>query len=267
MPEEEAVQQELSVEEKARQRGWVPTEEWKGDPDRALDAETFLARAEDNLPLLKSNVQLLERRLADTQKELRETKDSFQQYNTHIKQAHERELTRLKKELRGAVEEGDTVKFDAIQGEIDALRPTAAVPQAPAEGGIDNRFNDQQALSDWKNENSWWYEEDVDMAEYANKVDTHLANVKRDLTHREHLEELTKRVKRRFPDRFDTSEPSKKGKPPAVQGGENYAGKQSNNGKKSYADLPGEAKIACDKFVKQGWLTKEQYIKDYFGEG
>jgi hypothetical protein len=37
-------------------------------------------------------------------------------------------------------------------------------------------------------------------------------------------------------------------------------------GGKSYAALPDDAKKACDRFVKQGLMTKEQYIKDYFGE-
>ena len=262
MPEEEAVSQEqLSAEDKAKARGWVPPEEWRGDPEKALDAETFLQKAEDNLPLLKSNVEALTRRLKDTQDELRDTRETFKQYETHIRAAHERELTRLKKELKGAVEEGDTEKFDAIQAEIDGLKPTGAVP-ATTEGGIENRFNDSAALDDWKRENAWWFEEDVDMAEYTIKVDNHLAKVKK-LSHRDQLAEVTKRVKAKFPDRFETPE-TKESKPPRMQGGENYASNKSN-GKKGYADLPGEAKTACDKFVKQGWLTRDQYVKDYFG--
>jgi hypothetical protein len=262
MPEEEAVSQEqLSTEDKAKARGWVPPEEWKGDPDRALDAETFLQRAEDNLPLLKSNVEQLTRRLSDTQRELRETKDSFQQYNTHIRQAHERELVRLKKERRGAAEMGDTDKFDAIQAEIDGLKPEEITKPTVA-GGFNKFEADPAALKEWKDENAYWYEEDPDMAKWAFEADAHLANVKPQLTAREHFVELTRRVKKRFPDRYETTE-SKRSKPPAMQGGENYAGTKGNSGKKSYADLPPDAKQACDKFVKQGWLTREQYIKDY----
>ena len=41
---------------------------------------------------------------------------------------------------------------------------------------------------------------------------------------------------------------------------------RGSTSKKSYADLPAEAKQACDKFVKQGLLSKDQYVKDYFGE-
>ena len=34
-------------------------------------------------------------------------------------------------------------------------------------------------------------------------------------------------------------------------------------GKKSYESLPAEAKAACDKFVKQGLMTREEYVKEF----
>ena len=34
-------------------------------------------------------------------------------------------------------------------------------------------------------------------------------------------------------------------------------------GKKSYENLPSEAKAACDKFVKQGLMTREEYVKEF----
>jgi len=36
-----------------------------------------------------------------------------------------------------------------------------------------------------------------------------------------------------------------------------------SSGKKSYGNLPPEAKAACDKFVKQGLMTKEAYVAEY----
>ena len=37
-------------------------------------------------------------------------------------------------------------------------------------------------------------------------------------------------------------------------------------GKYSFNDLPPEAKQACMKFEKQKLLTREEYVRDYFGE-
>jgi hypothetical protein len=36
--------------------------------------------------------------------------------------------------------------------------------------------------------------------------------------------------------------------------------------KKGYIDLPAEARAACDKFVAQKLMSRDQYLSDYFGE-
>jgi hypothetical protein len=34
-------------------------------------------------------------------------------------------------------------------------------------------------------------------------------------------------------------------------------------GKHSYANLPADAKTQCDKWVRDGLMTQDQYVKDY----
>ena len=77
---------------------------------------------------------------------------------------------------------------------------------------------------------------------------------------REFLDEVTKRVKKLYPEKFMNSN---RNRPSPVEG--TTAPKSTKMGK-SFNDLPPEAKDACMKFEKQGLVTREQYLKEYFGE-
>ena len=44
------------------------------------------------------------------------------------------------------------------------------------------------------------------------------------------------------------------------------APKASAKAGKGFRDLPPEAQAACQKFEKQGLVTRDQYLKEYFGE-
>ena len=71
------------------------------------------------------------------------------------------------------------------------------------------------------------------------------------------LAQVELRVKKQFPDKFKNP---KKDNPPEVETGRASPQRES---KKTYADLPPDAKRACDQFVKDGTLTKEQYLEIY----
>ena len=74
------------------------------------------------------------------------------------------------------------------------------------------------------------------------------------------LKEVERQLKEEFPHKFQNQ---RQNAPAAVHGGESKGGAKPNG--KGYRDLPPEAKQMCDSFVKQGLLTKEQYVKDFFG--
>ena len=59
---EELAQEE--VEQKASNLGWVPKEEFRGDPERHVSAERFLERGEKELPLARANNEKLHKELA-----------------------------------------------------------------------------------------------------------------------------------------------------------------------------------------------------------
>ena len=45
------------IEEKAVAMGWVPLEEWKGDPEQHRPADEFVARGEQILPIVKKTAE------------------------------------------------------------------------------------------------------------------------------------------------------------------------------------------------------------------
>ena len=44
------------IEQKAKAMGWSPQEEFRGDPDKWIDAAKFVARGENIMPILKENL-------------------------------------------------------------------------------------------------------------------------------------------------------------------------------------------------------------------
>ena len=56
----------------------------------------------------------------------------------------------------------------------------------------------------------------------------------------------------------------KKRTPNPMDGGSTAGGtNRPTKSKRSYEALPGDAKAACDRFIKQGLMTKEQYLDAY----
>ena len=82
----------------------------------------------------------------------------------------------------------------------------------------------------------------------------------------ERLDAITDAVKKKFPEYFgekkveSTTDTRKRSSAVEEGGGE---GPPASGGKKTYADLPKEAKAVCDELVAEGILTKDDYVKNF----
>lgn len=249
--EQQEQAQPSDTEKRAARMGWRPKEEFKGDPGRWIDAEAFVARTEQELPIALGTIKNLERRLADTE----ETIKQFARYAKSTEErAYNRALKDLQKQQREAVEVGDTAKFDAAQKEIDEVLQAKdrqiTPPTQPPERNWD--------FEAWAGRNPW-YGTDPDKTRIADEVSRAVVAAYPELVGKRWIfEKYDEALRLRFGDNPRRQEP------PAVApaaGGGNSGG--ATGGKHSYAALPAEAKAACDKFVKAGLLTREQYLKDY----
>jgi hypothetical protein len=231
--------------------GWAPEDQWRGDPSRWVDAQTFLDRGKNRIPILNERIK----HQAEQLNEMQATLAQFaEHYGTVQKNAYERAIRDLKAMQQEAVADGDTAKFSQVDQQIEHLRqnPPSAPNIRPPDPSQDPVFQE------WLSDNPW-YSTDKELGTYAESVGNFIRQRNPSLVGGDFLSEVSKEVRERFPDKFGG-----KARPvPTVEGARASTPKPKTG--KSYSDLPAEAKQACDRFVKQKLLTREQYIKDYFG--
>ena len=241
------------VEDKARRMGWTPKDEFRGDPDKWRSAKEFVDRGENMLPIMRDRVQRQETKIAELERTVRE----FADFNSKADQrAYERAFKDLKTQQIQAVAAGDAEGFMKVDQAIEDLRKEAAEKpkMKAADPGEDPEYQDWEARNKWVTT-------DKEAKAYAESYGEYLRKTGSRLTGADFLDEVTKAVKKEFPAKF--SNPRRESAP-SVEGGIPRA----KGGGKGYADLPGEAKAACDRFVKNsgGKMTREMYTKQYFDQ-
>lgn len=247
--EQESQEQVDDIEERARTMGWAPKEEFRGDQRNWVDAETFLERGEKSIPVLKERYRALETKFNEMEKTLKE-------FAKHHKEVSDREYKRaledIRKQKAEAVRLGDADAYEKAESQEDRLRESKPKAIEVKEDGVHPDWHD------WVAENTW-YTQDRTAKILADAVAQEMLQTHSHLHGRAFFDAVKARVKQELPHKFEN--PRRKAAP-AVEGA--GGGKPKSNGK-SYSDLPAEARKACDDFVKQGLLSKEQYVKEYFG--
>lgn len=251
---DDTAQQPEPVEAKAQRMGWRPKDEFKGDESRWIDAATFVQRGEDILPIVQANNKALEKALAESQKQIKSLERTFRDFGVHhtktVQAQYDRALADLQSKQADAAAIGDV---QTVRQTTDAIVELGKEVRAEPANGPD-KAEMQRVRSQFKADNPW-FETDVVMTAAASAIGDELAA--KGVTDPEtQAAEIAKRIKAEFPHKFEN--PNRR-LPSAVEG----SGTARRTGGKSYSDLPPEAKAACDRFVKQGLLTQQQYAKDY----
>lgn len=241
---EHAEQAPRDYDAEARKHGWTPKEEFKGDPARWVDAQRFVERADEVMPLLKKQNEGLKREIDGLKKTFKEAKAHFDKTE---ERAYQRALSELQSRHDEAVETGDVQAARKVMSEMrDLQAPAPVAEEGPSEEQL------RQELNDWI-ETTQWYGPDADRTKYAD-LQASLMGKAVDWPggQKAWLDELEKRVDRKF------TAP----KPNPVNGGGNRGGGARSG--KSFADLPAEDKKACDKFVTAGiFKDRAEYVARY----
>jgi hypothetical protein len=272
-PQQEGSQeapQEAQYESEARAQGWVAKEEFRGSENDWVDAETFVRRGKEIMPILRKNNEKLLKELSEAKKAAEEARQAAREFREFQKEQFERkakdleaQLEQLKIAKRDAINEGSGDRVLAIDDAMDELKEQRTqakedlkaaelkakeVPQVTAD----------PILNEWMDRNDW-FGKDAKLTGIANGLGVELRKENPGLVGKAFLEKLDAELAEMIPSKF-----GKKTTFNPMEGTPNGTARPAaSSGKKSYNNLPAEAKAACDKFVKQGLMTKEQYVAEY----
>ena len=236
------------VEVLAKEMGWSDADNWKGDPEKHVDAKTFIKNGPE---ILKTTLRKQDETAAETNaelKEMRESIDEFAKFNHGQEQrAYDKALADIKAGQRQAVEDGDTDAYDAAEKNIVDLEKTKPVEKPEKDDKAKSDAAAEADLKEFMADNSWYGADgDVEASAYAESI---ASVVGARYQGKAFYEKLSDEVKKKFPKKFSNPNRSKTSN---VEGGGEEARK---SGDETYASLPAEDKKQCDKFIKQGFYV------------
>jgi len=258
------VAQESPSEKEARQFGWMPKEEYKGDPEQWKDADTFLQRGKEINGFLRKDLEKIQTTLAKKDAaheaelaEIRKTMEEFKVFhNKSIEATYKKAIDDLKKEKAKAIEDGDGEKVVEIDEQISDIKE--AQKPVTQEEKTQTKVSDT-AYYEWLDENQW-YITNQEMSKAAEKFGDIILAKNPNLKGREFLDEVSKRVKDAYKSDFENPARSSS----SVSSNSDGVPRENSKGKKTFNDLPQEAKVWCDKFIKQGLIkSRDQYLEQY----
>ncbi len=234
-------------EAEARSHGWTPKDDFKGDPTRWVDAETFIKRADEVMPLLKKKTQNQDREIAELKRMVKKLTRAEQA-------AYENALSDLKAQAEAAVESGDLDAYRKVDGKIETLRK-----EAESDLGDTHGENPQEQYAAFRAANIWYdkgnlasaSELEADARAMADRLaDKYAAQgLTKDLPPSEFFAKIAREVEEALP--LLTAKKARAKPPSAVEG---VSANRGERGAKTGANLPPEAKRQAERFFNQGIL-------------
>lgn len=270
MSEEQVVN--VDVEKEARSQGWVPKEEFRGPETAWVDAAEFVERGQKILPILQANNRrLMEEQRKERekhQKELDELRKTTEEFKAFQKEAYERkvreldnEIAQIREQKKQAIADGDGDLVVELDDRLDDLktqkRDAKKVEQEPQQEPSQQQVD--PALKNWLDSNSTWFGVNRRATALANAIAEDVKDNNPGLSGVAFLEKLDEAL---ADDEDMAKLLGKQKRPSPVGGGSSNQGRPASV-KKSYENLPEDAKRACDKFVAQKLMSREEYVSSY----
>jgi len=273
-----------NIEQEARSMGWVPQADFRGDPARWVDADTFVERGHTVMPILRKNNERLEGTVKAQQAELARMKGmieagqeaiaALQEVHTSAtKAAVEKAKADLLKELKDAKRDGDVDREVEITEALADIRVKQAdagpvqkqAPQSSQTGAA----TDHPDFAPWKSDNPWFGSDQ--------RKTMRAMGIAQELRSDPAFDSLEGRA---FFDKvvevMDQRSGASTVSTTKVAGGAGPS-TPSSGGDKGYAGLPADAKEACDRqgqrLVGPGRAFKDEsawrsyYAKLYYNQG
>jgi hypothetical protein len=231
-------------EEQARHQGWVPEDEWQGEPDAWRPAREFVERGELFSKISGQGTEL---------KELRKALSYLVDHHKSVKETEfNRALVHLKNMKKDALVDGDpdkVVEVDEAISELKEQRKAAAEEQITSKE-ISNAPT--QSFLTWVKGNQW-YIQDTDMRQAADEIGLGYFQRNPGAKELDTYNYVLGRIKKMFPEKFE------KKNFPKVDGGTNSG---SVNRKSEKYSLTEDERKTMQTFVRSGVMTEAEYIRD-----
>lgn len=231
-----------SIEDRAREQGWRPKEEFDGDLSKWVSAETFVAKGE-----LIDRIEALGKKLKDSEKTINLLKDHHARVKeTEFKNA----VAFLKAQKKEAYEAGDVDKIIELDDKIAEVRETQKL-QKQEESSTQGELH--PAYIAWVDENPW-YDKNSEMRADADSIGAAYKRNNPAKTPEEVLEHVTGKIKKLYKEHFENPN---RNRASSVEGG----GNRNGSSKESFTLTAEETKV-MNTFIRNGVMTKEEYIKE-----
>lgn len=267
------------VQARAEELGWIPPARFHGDPERFVDADVYIKRGEEVLPIVREQNKRLHTELVTLKTEAAATKAALKAAQTAIESIEERHSVdtqkaveaarkQLKAQLSAASEAGDHEGVAELTDQLVSLNTAEKVVGPKAlETTPPPEFVAPPDLVEWNKANPWFG---------TNKRKTALAlGIAQELrdsgetgTGLAFFSKVTAEVEKELGIQQPRGD--------KVESARSSEGAGNGAGKKSYAAMPADARAACDadakRFVGEGKKYKTQadwrarYAEIYFGE-
>lgn len=155
--------------QEARNLGWVPQDEFKGNPDSWVDADEFVERGKHLMPILRQNNRRLQQDLLTRDREINTLKANLEnaqkaidRLDAHYTEATKRAVAKAKIELREQIkqarEDNDVDAELELQEKLDELKDSekqAATAATTEKKPVTTTDLDPDFVA-WNRENPWF---------------------------------------------------------------------------------------------------------------
>lgn len=294
-----------TVEERANRMGWRPLNEFRGDPAKWVDAAAFVARGEEQLPILSANYRKSEAAVARLEATVRASQAEQNAMAAQLAEAREavmdirgmlsgaeargyqRAINEANARMDQGIEDGDKDAVKKARADLAALttemekraekKPDDKAPPAP------QLKPDATAVAWINDEEQAWYRENPDAKGFADGL---FDRMKKDpktasLPMADKLARIRETTAKKFPEYFDGDALDPEPDPPVRQQSKVSTPRgqtQQTSGKgRRFEDMPADSQAAYTRVAKQiessikanggrgKPLTKVQWAADYFG--
>jgi hypothetical protein len=226
----------LTLEALAAEKGWVPKDQFRGDPEQWRSADEFIRVGLDssrNMSRELKNVRDEVSRISRTSAQLLE--DKIAERDEYWKQQHAR-----------AVEEGDVAAAERASEARSKLKSATPAADGPSPD-----------LADFIERNKGWFQVDPLATARAVEITDKLSH----LPHTEQLKQAERAIKKEFPELF----PAPAKRPAAVQTGQSRNAAPSNR-QRGFNDMPAASQEMAKDMLRRHGIPLEKTAASFWAD-